>query len=226
MTRRPLPTACLLLLGALACPAFGQEAAPPAAAPPAGAAAAPGPDAAAPDAPAAVARRFYEAFCAGDTATLEALYAPDVRFRDPIFTFSDRAGTMGMWRVLLDPASGGVFSYELLGAEGDRATVRWEAHYRFPTASFGRRVHNVITATLVVRDGRIVEHVDDFPWDAWVRQALPLGRLATWSPLERLVKATIRRVLASRTGSAPAAGAPPAGATPRPGIVDRVPDGK
>lgn len=56
-----------------------------------------------------VARRFYDAFVRGDTATMEGLYAPDVRFRDTIFSFNDRAGTMGMWSVLLDPASGGKF---------------------------------------------------------------------------------------------------------------------
>ena len=48
---------------------------------------------ASPKAPEAVAREFYDAFCKGDTATMERLYAPDVTFQDEIFSFKDRAGT-------------------------------------------------------------------------------------------------------------------------------------
>ncbi|MCO5172179.1 MAG: nuclear transport factor 2 family protein [Planctomycetes bacterium] len=142
--------------------------------------------------PEQVARAFYDAFCRGDTATMERLYAPDVAFRDEIFAYPDRAGTMGMWRVLHAPGNGAAFSYEVLGVEGDTVTVRWLADYRFPSPRLGRKVHNDITATLVVRDGLIVSHVDAFPWDRWARQAFPLGGLSSWKPMERLLKGALR----------------------------------
>ena len=138
-----------------------------------------------------VARRFYDAFCVGDLATLEQLYAPDVRFKDEIFAFQDRAGTMGMWGILLK-TEGAKFRYEFLSAEGETAKVRWLADYEV----FGRPVHNVIEATLTIREGRIVEHRDAFSWERWSRQALPLGGLPTWGPAEHVIKFAIRTSLA------------------------------
>jgi uncharacterized protein len=138
-----------------------------------------------------VARAFYDAFTTGDQATMERLYHPDVQFEDPIFAYSDRAGTMGMWRVLTDPASGGEFSYELLGVEGETATVFWQADYEV----LGRPVHNEITATLIVRDGQITDHHDSFSWKRWARQALPLGPVSGWSGVSWLIKRTLRGVL-------------------------------
>lgn len=182
------------------------------------------------DATGAIARRFYDAFCRGDVASMERLYAPNVRFKDEIFTFSDRAGTMGMWRVLVDPSSGGRFSYTLLGVEGETATVRWIADYEF----LGRPVHNEITARLVIRGGQIVEHHDSFSWERWARQALPLGRFSSFGPIERVIKAGLRvglRLRAASMSRQPASGGAPAAEAPRApsrGLVDAVPgaDGK
>ncbi|MBI3272445.1 MAG: nuclear transport factor 2 family protein [Planctomycetes bacterium] len=184
-----------------------------------------------PAAPAAsprdVARTFYDAFIKGDVATLQGLYAPDVKFRDEIFTFSDRAGTMGMWRVLVDPKSGGRFSYEILGADANTATVRWIADYKFPSPKFGRKVHNVVTATLVVRNGRIVDHHDSFSWEKWSRQAFPLGALSSWPPVAKFLKMVIRGVLAKSAGSAPPPAASPSADAKQdggPGMLDHMDD--
>lgn len=166
----------------------------------------------------AVARRFYDAFVKGDTSTMASLYAPDVRFRDAIFSFDDRKGTMDMWGVLLDPASGGKFRWELLGAEGETARARWIADYEV----LGRPVHNVITATLTVRGGKIVRHVDDFSWDRWARQAFPLGSVSSWRPVKHVLQAGVRgalwfQVMKKRRAAAPAP------VEPRRGLVDAVP---
>jgi ketosteroid isomerase-like protein len=175
-----------------------------------------------------VATTFYRAFCTGDIATLERLYAPDVAFKDEIFTFTNRTDTIGMWRVLLAPSGGGKFSAELLGVDGDVATVRWLADYKFPAT--GRPVHNVVTARMVVRGGRIVDHHDSFSWPAWSRQAFPLGVVSTWRPVEWVIKASMRAILArsaraaneaAAKAAAQAAPAPAQGA-PSKGITDRL----
>lgn len=156
--------------------------------------------------PREVARRFYDAFCAGDAATLERLYHPQVRFRDEVFAFDDRAGTMGMWRLLVRKEAGARFRYELLGADGEVATVRWTADYRFPPPD-GSPVHNVITARLVVRDGLIVEHTDAFSWDAWSRQAFPwLHGASSWPGVKQALKWGIRTVLAMQVARPPSKG--------------------
>ena len=152
-------------------------------------------DATAP-APRDVARTFYDAFCRGDARTMESLYSPGVKFRDEIFKFEDRAGVMGMWNILVDPAKGGKFSYEILDANDTTAHVRWLADYKFPDPKSGRPVHNVVTAELTIADGKIVEHRDSFSWAKWSRQAFPLGPVSDWGPVRWLLKAGIRTALA------------------------------
>lgn len=160
-----------------------------------------------------VARTFYDAFVVGDVKTLERCYSPTVRFKDEIFSFDDREGTIGMWRVLTDPAGGAKFTYRVVSVEGEVATVNWLADYKL----FGRPIHNDITARLVVRDGVIVEHTDSFSWASWSRQAFPLGKLSTWRPIERTLKFIMRTALGLQAKkAAEKARAAEAAATPAP----------
>jgi hypothetical protein len=173
-----------------------------------------------------VARRFYDAFCSKDPITvkapiMEALYTPDVRFNDPIFSFDDRRGTMGMWKLLTAPEPGRNFTYRILGVSKNVATVRWIADYKFPSQQFGRPVHNVITATLTLNaEGKIMRHVDDFSWQRWARQAIPFGDARA---LEGVFKHTLRAVMNRQIAAAERrereAAAPRA---PSRGIVDRL----
>lgn len=131
--------------------------------------------------PEAVVREFYDAFCRHDPATLERLYAPDVKWRDTIFSFDDRAGTMGMWRIEL--GSDAKFRYRVLSVDGDTVKVNWLADYHL----FGRPIHNDVTATLVVKDGLIVSHVDDYDWARWAKQAFPLGSASSWPGVKQVL---------------------------------------
>jgi hypothetical protein len=72
---------------------------------------------------------FYQAFVTGDFAGMESRYAEDVSFKDPIFEYENRAGTMGMWRNLLGAQTGGRFTYKVTGVKGDTVTVHWIADY-------------------------------------------------------------------------------------------------
>lgn len=140
--------------------------------------------------PTDVVTEFYRAFVSGDFAGMESRYDEAVSFRDPVFEYSDRAGTMRMWRKLLGGGAGR-FSFQVLGAEGDTVSVRWIADYEL----LGRPVHNEIVATMVVRHGRIVEHRDDFPWDQWAEQALPFGRLSSTRPVRWVMTKVLRFVV-------------------------------
>ena len=104
-----------------------------------------------------VVARFYDAFVKQDFATMETLYAEDLSFKDEIFEYESRAGTMGMWRNLLT-GSTGRFTYKITGGSGDTVNVRWIADYEV----FGRPVHNEIDTTMIVRDGQIVHQRDVF----------------------------------------------------------------
>ena len=57
-------------------------------------------------------------------------------------------------------------------------------HYTFTQT--GRAVVNDVRATLRFDDGLIADHVDDFDFHRWARQALgPSGLLLGWTPLLR-----------------------------------------
>lgn len=132
---------------------------------------------------------FYASFIKQDFAGMEALYDEGLSFKDPIFEYENRAGTMGMWRNLL-AGSTGTFSYKVTDVKGDTVTVRWIADYEV----FGRPVHNEIDTTMIVRDGKIVHQRDVFSWEAWSKQALPLGPISSSKPVRWVVTKVLRHV--------------------------------
>jgi ketosteroid isomerase-like protein len=138
--------------------------------------------------PGQVARQFYDAFCKGDTATMENLYAPDVKWKDTIFSFDDRAGTMGMWDILCKPAPDKKFTYKMVSVSGDTVVVHWLADY----VLLGRKIHNDVMATLVVKNGKIVSHEDVYDWGRWARQAFPLGGLVDVWPVKPVLMGVLR----------------------------------
>lgn len=142
------------------------------------------------DGPEAVMTKFYDAFTNRRFDELDKLYAPDVKFKDQVFEYDNAKGTMKMWRKLLGEP-GGKFSFQFDRVEGDVAYGRWVADYKF----LGRPVHNELETRMVIRDGKIVEHVDTADWGKWARQALPLGRLGTTKPVRAILTHLIRAVI-------------------------------
>jgi ketosteroid isomerase-like protein len=113
--------------------------------------------------------RFYAAFAHRDGAAMEACYAPDVHFSDPVFVDLRGPEAGAMWRMLTE--RGTDLRVELLerSADGDRGSARWRAH-----------------STMRFADGLIADHVDDFDFHRWARQALGTsGLLLGWTPLLR-----------------------------------------
>jgi ketosteroid isomerase-like protein len=133
--------------------------------------------------------RFYGAFAECDGAAMEACYAPDVSFSDPVFPDLRGAEAGGMWRMLTGQATD--LRVELLEheADGDRGSARWRAHYTFTQT--GRPVVNDVRASFRFQDGLIAEHRDDFDFHRWARQALGVsGLLLGWTPL---IRSAVRR---------------------------------
>ncbi len=134
--------------------------------------------------------RFYAAFDAGDGQTMAACYAPDARFEDPAFGELTGEEAGAMWRMLTDRAED--LRVELAEHDADATTgaARWTATYTF--GATGRHVVNDIRARFrFADDGRFADHVDEFSFWRWSRQALgPLGFAFGWTPL---LRAVIRR---------------------------------
>ena len=143
----------------------------------------------------ALIERFYAAFDKHDGDAMAACYTPDAHFRDPAFgdLHGDEPGAM--WRMLTGQAKDlGVELLEHDADDSDGGSARWRATYTFTQT--GRPVVNDVRATFRFRDGLIADHVDDFSFHRWSRQALgPVGTLLGWTPI--LKRATQRKARAS-----------------------------
>ncbi len=132
----------------------------------------------------ALIRRFYAAFARSDGEGMVACYASDVAFSDPVFPDLKGARAAGMWRMLTQQATDLEIEASGITADDHSGRAHWEARYTF--SATGRRVHNVIDARFLLRDGLIVRHDDEFDFWRWSRQALGVpGLLLGWTPLVR-----------------------------------------
>lgn len=132
----------------------------------------------------ATAHRFWGALAARDAKAMAACYAHDASFEDEVFQLRGPECGM-MWRMLFQGARDlEVKTHPLKFIDNGVAHGVWEARYTF-TAT-GRKVHNRITTRLVLRNGLIIDHHDEFPFYKWSRQALGAkGWLLGWTPLVR-----------------------------------------
>jgi ketosteroid isomerase-like protein len=145
---------------------------------------------------AALLTKAYSALQSRDAATLNAAYADDATFEDPVFGKLDAADTRKMWGTLLKGET--LKMTFAVTPTDDGGTVQWVADY-----VLGRRaVHNEIISVVVLRDGKISRHRDTFDFSKWVRQAVggPVAALAG-NPLTRwLARALIRSKVRKRCG--------------------------
>jgi len=126
---------------------------------------------------------FYAAFAARDGEAMAGHYAPDATFRDPAFGTLTGEEAGDMWRMLTGRAEDlriELVSHDATDTGGD---AHWIAHYTF--AQTGRPVVNDVRARFrFAPDGRFAEHVDEFSFHSWSKQALGVpGTLLGWTPI-------------------------------------------
>jgi ketosteroid isomerase-like protein len=125
--------------------------------------------------------RFYAAFGQCNGAAMTAEYAQDAHFRDPAFGDLQGADIGAMWRMLTSRATDLKIELHEHDADEESGSAHWIARYTFST---GRPVVNDIQATLRFDEsGKIVDHVDEFDFRRWAKQALgPSGTLVALLP--------------------------------------------
>lgn len=152
-----------------------------------------------------VIERFYRGFADGDSDTMQSCYHPLVHFSDPVFPDLEGSEVMKMWRTLIgrsDDLEVTLGAHEALPSAGPgqppTGTAHWTAVYTFSRT--GRLVTNEVDARFRFEDGLIIDHVDDFRFWRWSRQALGIpGMLLGWTPL---LKRKVRRQSAQLLESA------------------------
>lgn len=129
---------------------------------------------------------LYDALRRLDAPAMEALYAPDAIFDDPIYSLDGREQISGMWHMMIESiqsTGADVWRLDVTGVTD--TTARWEPHYRF--SGTGRMVHNRIESTFTFTDdGLIASQEDAFSLWRWSRQAVGLmGAAFGWTPILR-----------------------------------------
>ena len=114
--------------------------------------------------------KFYTAFQQKDYATMQACYADNATFSDPVFENLNATEVRAMWEMLI--TRGKDLQLEFKNAEADDTTgsAEWIATYTFSAS--GNRVVNKIKANFIFENGKIVQHKDDFDFYTWAKQAL------------------------------------------------------
>lgn len=125
--------------------------------------------------------RLYEAFGQRNGAAMTSCYAPDAHFRDPAFGDLEGDEVGAMWRMLTGRAADLEIELHEHEAGEETGSAHWIARYTFST---GRPVVNDIQARFrFASDGRIADHVDEFDFRTWAKQALgPSGHLVALPP--------------------------------------------
>jgi ketosteroid isomerase-like protein len=132
------------------------------------------------DANRALVERFYAAFGECNGSAMTACYAPDAHFRDPAFGDLEGEEIGAMWRMLTGRATDLKIELHEHDADEESGSAHWIARYTFST---GRPVVNDIQARFRFADGLIVDHVDEFDFRNWAKQALgPSGHLVALLP--------------------------------------------
>ena len=149
------------------------------------------------DANRATIERLYAAFGECNGAAMTACYAPDAHFRDPAFGDLEGEDVGAMWRMLTGRATDLKIELHEHEAGEETGSAHWIARYTFST---GRPVVNDIQARFRFgSDAEIVDHVDEFDFRKWAKQALgPSGHLvALLPPLRAKARAKALGQLAS-----------------------------
>lgn len=128
-----------------------------------------------------VVERFYNAFQRLDYAAMQSCYSEDIIFNDPAFGILRGDDAKAMWEMLCRNAKNFSLTYSNIQLLDDEyTTCQWIANYTF--SKTGRKVVNSIKAHMRIKDGKIIEHTDQFDIWKWSRQALGLpGWILGWS---------------------------------------------
>jgi ketosteroid isomerase-like protein len=134
-------------------------------------------------------KTFYNSFQKRDSDGMIACYRSDIVFSDPVFDTLHGDEATSMWHMLCERGKDLKIEFSKIQADEKTGGAHWEAWYTYSQAK--RRVHNVIEATFVFQEGKIIRHIDRFNLWKWSAMALgPVGTFLGWTPF---VQAGIRK---------------------------------
>jgi hypothetical protein len=124
--------------------------------------------------------KFYEAFAQKDFNTMAECYHTEATFKDEAFDLKGSRQIGSMWRMLIERGTDMRMEFSNVHANDSTGKAHWEAWYTF--SSTGNKVHNIIDANFIFKDGKIFTHRDSFDFHRWASQSLGImGKLLGWT---------------------------------------------
>lgn len=154
---------------------------------------------------------FFASYQNHDYTGMHSCLDPQVEFSDLAFRRIVGADVRAMWQWFCVPTESRpkpvrIASFQILNAEGDRVTAKYEVDY---TLEGGHRVNYVIQSGFTVRNGKIVRQVDTPAVSNFKFAGMALGFPKSLLALTPFFKPIIRREMGKklaefqRTGSDP-----------------------
>lgn len=123
---------------------------------------------------------FYTCFKNKDYKGMQACYADNATFNDPVFKNLNAEQVKAMWQMLISTAKDFSIDFSDVSADDKTGKAHWDAYYTF--SKTGNKVINRIDASFEIENGKIVKHTDDFNFYTWSKQALgTTGLLLGWT---------------------------------------------
>jgi len=136
--------------------------------------------------------KFYTAFSKGNSEGMVECYHKDIEFQDPAFGTLKGERAAKMWEMLLSNKKAGVkIAFGNTEASAEEGKAKWVAEYVYGAKK--RKVINHVNADFKFKDGKIIEHIDNFNLWKWTRQAMrSIGYMLGWTAFmkSKIQKAT------------------------------------
>ena len=133
--------------------------------------------------------RFYSAFQEKDYKAMQACYANNAHFSDPVFPNLNSEEVKAMWEMLCKSGKDLIVKFDNVEANETEGSADWIATYTF--SKTGNRVINRIHSKFKFENGKIIDHKDHFSFYDWAYLALGFpGILLGWTSL---IKNKVRR---------------------------------
>lgn len=125
--------------------------------------------------------QFYTSFSQGDAKDMIECYHQDITFTDPVFGCLKGDRAVNMWKMLLsNKKTAASIQFSNIETNSDQGSANWIATYAYGPKK--RNVINKVTAHFKFKDGKIIEHTDNFDLWEWTKQAMGVpGYLLGWT---------------------------------------------
>lgn len=100
---------------------------------------------------------------------MQSCYHDEVNFEDPAFGKLHGEEAKKMWRMLCEQGKDLKIEFSEIEENETSGKAHWEAWYTFSLT--GKKIHNKIDATFIIKDGLIIKHTDHFNLHKWASQA-------------------------------------------------------